>query len=97
MSLIRALLKGDKVACTCNPVCLGYVAQASTKTFINNRGAARQGDRTTNCCGCNGCPCPNSILKGSSKTFIDNKPAARIGDPISAGLALTASLNTFIG
>lgn len=97
MNRLRALLKGDKVACTCNPRCLGYVVQASTKTFINSRGAARMGDRTTNCCGCGRCPCPNKILRGSSKTFIDNKPAARMGDPIRAGRALTGSPNTYIG
>lgn len=97
MDGFRALRITDKVFCTCDPRCKGNVVQGSNKTFINSLGAARVGDRTTNCCGCRRCPCPNFIMKGSSKTFIDNRPAARKGDPIRVGFALTASANTFIG
>ena len=92
-----ALRMGDRVLCTCDPSVNGKIVQASTKTFINNRGAARAGDRTTNCCGSRRCPCPNKIIKGSTKTFIDNRPAARLSDPISVGKAVTCSTNTFIG
>ena len=97
MNSLGALRMKDRVACTCDPKCPGYVVQASNTTFVDNRGSTRVGDRTTNCCGCPRCPCPNMLITGSTKTFIDNRGAARMGDQIRAGKALTASTKTFIG
>lgn len=99
---------GDFIICTCTPPRAatftgpppppcpnGSVSQGSFDTFIEDKGAARVGDQTSNCCG-GECFCPNRILTGSSKTFINNKPAVRVIDTVSCGKFTTGSNRTFI-
>lgn len=68
--------------------CSGYtIASASTDVFINGRGAARVGDKSTPHLRPGGRRCPvhvASISRGSTSVFINGKPAARVGDPLSS-------------
>jgi len=67
--------------------CSGYViATASTDVYINNRGAARVGDKSTShlqprrrCISH-----VSSIASGSPTVFVNNRALARRGDPLTS-------------
>ena len=78
----------DLVISTCLPdVRSGPILTASTTTFVNNRGLARQLDSTV----------PGAILTGSMSNFCDGRPIARMKDKVFCGVIVSASTDTFIG
>lgn len=68
------------------------IIQASENVFINQKPAARIGDKTF-------CQQPNDnvITQGSATVFVNNKPIARVGDMLQHGGIITSgSNNVFI-
>lgn len=78
----------------------GQQTGSASKTYIEGRLAARQGDS-----GVTNCPCDGQgyvISSGSSKVFIEGRPAARIYDNVDIhgvgnGRFVTSSTKVHIG
>lgn len=84
------------------PHCSGYtIANGSSDVFINGRGAARQGDKSTVHVRPGGKKCPPHtapISRGSTSVFINGRPAARVGDSLAGCTRVaTGSTDVIIG
>jgi uncharacterized Zn-binding protein involved in type VI secretion len=55
----------------------GKIIKGSSKTFIDNKGAATVGDTVQFICGHTG-----TIARGSSSVMVDGKPIARVFDSV---------------
>lgn len=81
--------------------CSGFNIQtASGDVFVNDRGAARQGDSSTSHLK-PGSPCPShtsQISSASGTVFVNGKGFARVGDPFGGCTQIAAgSGDVFVG
>lgn len=82
------------------PHCSGHnIASASSNVFVNGRGAARRGDRSTVHVKPAPKSCPAhtaSIARGSGSVFVNGRPIARVGDSYSGCTSIArGSSNVF--
>jgi uncharacterized Zn-binding protein involved in type VI secretion len=76
----KAFIPADSHGCPgCPHPCTGPIISGSPHVLINNKPAARAGDRGIHviCCG----PNQFTIISGSSQVLIDGRRAVKIGDP----------------
>jgi uncharacterized Zn-binding protein involved in type VI secretion len=93
-----AARQGDPGVVDCAPF---NIQTASSDVFVNNRGAARQGDSSIPHLWKKGKKCPphsSTISSGSGSVFVNNRPFARVGDPFTQCTKIAAgSSDVFVG